>query len=310
MKRLLLLGCASLALIAASAQARVTGIEITKQEPFAAGQTFGTVGAYEKVVGRFRGELDPNSPLNAIIVGLDKAPRNAHRMVEYSADFYILKPVDVTKGNGALFYELANRGNKGILPRFNYAAGSNDPATAQHAGDGFLMRQGYTLLWNGWMNRLPAANDTLRIELPVATNPSGPIVETVWDELLFNETEAKQARLTHKATSIDPAQAKLLVREHNSEEPTVISADKWEFVDAQTVRLLPAGTPFKIGAIYQLIYKAANWPGPGIGFAATRDIVSFARYATADDAGTPNPLTTGGRPSLTRTLSQGNPPSA
>src|SRR6202162_3430186 len=198
MKRLLLLGCAGLALIAAtaSAQARVTRIEITKQEPFAAGQTFGNVGPKEKVVGRFRGELDPKSPLNAAIVDLDKAPRNAHGMVEYSADFYILKPVDVAKGNGALFYELANRGNKGILARFNYAAGSNDPATAQHAGDGFLMRQGYTLLWNGWMNGLPAANNTLRIELPVATNPSGPIVEMVWDELLFNETEAKQARLT------------------------------------------------------------------------------------------------------------------
>src|ERR1700688_1037201 len=103
MKRLLLLECASLALIAAtaSAQARVTRIEITKQEPFAAGQTFGTVGAYQQVGGRFRGELDPKSPLNAAIVALDKAPRNAHGMVEYSADFYILKPVDVTKGNGA-----------------------------------------------------------------------------------------------------------------------------------------------------------------------------------------------------------------
>jgi hypothetical protein len=72
------------------------------------------------------------------------------------------------------------------------------------------------------------------------------------------------------------------------------------------VRLLPAGTPFKIGAIYQFIYKAANPPVTGIGFAATRDIVSFARYATADDAGTPNPLTAGGPPALTRTLSQGN----
>src|ERR1700730_8915135 len=180
MKRLLLLGCASLALIAASAQARVTGIEITKQEPFAAGQTFGNVGAYEKVVGRFRGELDPNSPLNAVIVDLDKAPRNAHGMVEYSADFYILKPVELAKGNGALFYELSNRGNKGILARFNDAPGSNDPTTAQQAGNGFLMQQGFTLLWNGWMTGPPAANDALRIELPVAANPSGPIVETVW----------------------------------------------------------------------------------------------------------------------------------
>src|SRR3954471_6777601 len=161
-----LLGYVSLTLIltTAVAEARVTRLEVNRQEPFAAGQAFGDVGAYQKVVGRFHGELDPAHPLNAGIVDLDKAPRNARGMVEYSADFYILKPVDVSKGNGALFYELANRGNKGILPRFNYAAGSNDPSTAQHAGDGFLMRQGYTLLWNGWMTGLPAANNTLRIE--------------------------------------------------------------------------------------------------------------------------------------------------
>jgi hypothetical protein len=30
------------------------------------------------------------------------------------------------------------RADKGILPCFNYAPGSNDPATAQHAGDGLL----------------------------------------------------------------------------------------------------------------------------------------------------------------------------
>src|SRR5262245_16672192 len=127
MKRMV--GCAGLALLVttAAADARVTRIEIVKREPFAAGQTFGAVGAYEKVIGRFHAELDPKNPLNAVIVDLDKAPRNARGNVEYSADFYILKPVDIAKGNGALFYELSNRGNKGILPRFNYAAGSNDP---------------------------------------------------------------------------------------------------------------------------------------------------------------------------------------
>src|SRR5471030_1922720 len=91
-----MLGCAGLLLIVATpnADARVTKIEIAKREPFAAGQAFGNVGAYEKVVGRFRGELDPKNPLDAVIVDLDRAPRNAAGMVEYSADFYILKPVD------------------------------------------------------------------------------------------------------------------------------------------------------------------------------------------------------------------------
>jgi hypothetical protein len=306
MKRML--GYAALALLAttAAADARVTKIDIVKREPFAGGQAFGTVGPYEKVVGRFHGELDPRNPLDAVIVDLDKAPRNARGMVEYSADFYILKPVDLGKGNGALFYELSNRGNKGMLARFNDAPGGNDPTTPAQAGNGFLMQQGYTLLWNGWMPGLGAANDALRIELPVANNASGPIVETVWDELLFNENDAKQARLTFKATSIDKSQAALYVRNHNSEAPSVIPVDQWEFVDAQTVRLLPAGTPFKIGAVYQFVYKAANPVVAGIGFAATRDIVSFARYAAADDAGTLNPLAGAGGPALTRAISQGN----
>jgi hypothetical protein len=82
------------------AEARVTRIEIMRKEPFADSQIFGAVGAYEKVVGRFLGELDPTQPLNAMIVDFDRAPRNARGNVEYSADFYILKPTDLEKGNG------------------------------------------------------------------------------------------------------------------------------------------------------------------------------------------------------------------
>jgi hypothetical protein len=301
------LGYAVIFLVAATAtaQARVTRIEIAKREPFAAGQSFGTVGAYEKIVGRFHGALDPKNPVNAVIVDLDKAPRNVDGLVEYAADFFILKPLDPGKGNGALFYELSNRGNKGMLARFNDAPGSNDPSTAQQAGNGFLMEQGFTLVWNGWMTGISAANNALTIELPLASNPR-PIVETVWDEFLFNEADAKEARLSFKATTTERAQATLYVRGRNSEEPRVIPPDGWEFVDARTVRLLPAGTPFKIGAIYQFVYKAANPPIAGIGFAATRDLVSFLRYTAADDAGTPNPLAASGRPALSRALSQGN----
>jgi hypothetical protein len=298
-------GLALIAMIA-SAQARVTRIEIARTEPFAAGQQFGATGAYERVIGRYRGELDPANPLNAVIVDLDKAPRNARGLVEYAADFYIIRPVDLAKGNGALFHEFSNRGGKGILARFNDAAGSNDPATAQHAGNGFLMRQGFALAWNGWMPNLPNTNNLLRIEVPVATTPSGPIEQTIWDEFLFNEAGTAQTRLSFRATSTDKSKATLTVRNRNSEAPTVIPAESWEFVNEQTVRLLPAGTPFRIGAIYQFVYRAANPPVSGIGFAATRDFVSFLRYAAADDAGTPNPLAAAGRPAISRVLAQGN----
>ena len=287
-----------------ASEARVTRIEIARREPFAAGQTFGDAVAYEKIVGRFHGELDPAHALNIGIVDLDRAPRNTRGRVEYSSDFYILKPVDLAKGNGALLYDVNNRGNKRALIQFNSAPASNDPTTAEHAGNGFLMRNGFTVVWSGWIADLPATNNALRIDVPMATAGSGPIEQPVWDEFLFNVDGAMQGRLTFPAVRTATGEATLLVRARNADEPTVIAADQWEFLDAQTIRLKPAA-PFQIGAIYQLIYKAANPRVTGIGFAATRDFVSFLRYAAADDSGAPNPLTTAGRPALDRTLAHG-----
>ncbi len=305
MKRPIVLTGAVVLLMVTAAEARVTRVEIARREPFAGGQAFGAVGPYEKIVGRFHGELDPAHPHNSGIVDLGKAPQNARGRVEYSADFYILKPAEMVKGNGALFYDVNNRGNKRALIQFNSAPGANDPTTPEHAGNGFLMRHGFTLVWSGWISGLPAANHNLRIEVPAAMGGSGPIEQVVWDELLFNTKTVMQARLSFRATSTETSRATLLVRGRNAERPTVIPPGQWEFVDDQTIRLLPAGTPFRIGSIYQLIYRAANPPVAGIGFAATRDLVSFLRYQGADDGGTTNPLAVGGRPAIGRALAHG-----
>jgi hypothetical protein len=296
---------AGLLLLTTAAEARVTRIEILRTEPFAAGQAFGNVGPYEKVVGRFHGELDPAAPLNAIIVDLDKAPRNARGQVEYTSDFYILRPADLAKGNGALLYDVNNRGNKRALIQFNSAPASNDPSTPAQAGNGFLMRQGYSVVWSGWIPGLPADNNALRIEVPAAAGAaaSNPIEQTVWDEFLFNNVTTKEARLSFRPAG--PEGATLLVRDRNADEPKTVPADQWEFADPQTVRLLPAGTAFRIGAIYQLVYRAANPPVSGIGFAATRDLVSFLRHDAADEAGTANPLALAGKPAIGRALAHG-----
>jgi hypothetical protein len=298
-------GCIVLLVLwTAAADAAVTRVEISRREPFAAGQPFGAVGAYERIVGRFHGELDPADPLNAVIVDLDKAPRNARGRVEYSSDFEILKPLDLAKGNGALLYDVNNRGNKRALIQFNSAPANNNPTAPEHAGNGFLMRQGFTVVWSGWIPGLPAANNALRIELPTAATAAGPIEQTVWDEFLFNAGNAMQARLTFPATSTDTTQATLLMRARNADAPAIVPPDQWEFADARTIRLKPAA-PFRIGAIYQLVYKAANPPVAGIGLAATRDLVSFLRHAAADEAGTPNPLAPAGRPAIGRALAHG-----
>ena len=242
-------------------------------------------------------------PLNAVIVDLDKAPRNAKGQVEYAADFYILRPADLTKGNGALLYDVNNRGNKRALIQFNSAPASNDPATSEQTGNGFLMRQGYSVVWSGWIPDLPAANNNLRIDVPIAATASGPIEQRVWDEFLFNDGNTMQAKLTFSAVA--PESATLMVRERNAEAPKTLDPDQWEFIDARTIRLKPAGTAFQIGLIYQLVYKAANPPVSGIGFAATRDLIALLRHDAVDDAGSPNPLAADGKSTITRALAHG-----
>ena len=100
------------------------------------------------------GEVDPNAPENVEIVNLDKAPKNANGRVSYSADLYILKPVDLSKGNSKIFYGVLNRGNKLDLVLMNNAPynehSTNNPTRRRDVGNGFLMRQGYTMVWSGW----------------------------------------------------------------------------------------------------------------------------------------------------------------
>jgi Alpha/beta hydrolase domain len=292
--------CALALLILSScttAEAAVTKIEVTKRTPFAGGQAYGSTGAYERITGKFHGELDPKDPANAGIVDLDKAPKNAAGRVEYAADFDILKPVDMAKGNGTLFYDVNNRGNKVILLQFNSAAPANDPTSAEHGGNGFLMRQGFTLVWSGWIPGLSNAGGALRIDVPAAPG----LEQVVWDEFLFNTRGEMGAKLAFKAASTDKARAALYILDNHRTEPRLVPANHWEFADDSSVRLVPTGTPFPIGVLYQFTYPAANPFVSGIGFAATRDLISFLR----NDASGENPLATDGRPSVRTTLAHG-----
>ena len=122
-------------------------LSIAERASFAEGRPFEGAGAYERICGKAHFAVDPTSKAQTGIVDIDKAPRDARGLVHFTADFLILKPVDMTKGNRRLFFEWANRGNKRCLQFFNDAPGSNDPRIASHAGNGFLMRRGYTVVW-------------------------------------------------------------------------------------------------------------------------------------------------------------------
>ncbi|MAC55394.1 MAG: hypothetical protein CME31_22870, partial [Gimesia sp.] len=122
-------------LLAAPLSAELTRFEITARDPFADGHKFGTVGEYERIKGRVYYELDPDLPQNQNVVDLKLAPRNQRGRVELSADLLILAPKDLSKGNGALLYDVNNRGNLTALRMINFASGGNDPKTLKQAGD-------------------------------------------------------------------------------------------------------------------------------------------------------------------------------
>ena len=97
-------------------------------------------------------------------------------------------------------------------------------------------------------------------------------------------------RLAYPTATLEKSEATLTVRARLGDRPTTIPATAWEYVDEKTIRLLPAGTPFKQSHVYEFTYTARDPVVAALGLAATRDFVSFLRHAARDDVGTPNPL--------------------
>lgn len=165
-------------LLPTSSPAEITKLVVEKREPFANGHEFGVSGAYEKIVGKAYGEVDPNTKHNKVIVNLKNAPKNERGRVEYSMDFLILKPIDMKRGNQTIFYDVVNRGNQALRVNFG-AERSNNPTTLAHAGDGFMMRQGYTLVWSGWQGDVLPVGGRLTANFPVAKNADGSSIKRV-----------------------------------------------------------------------------------------------------------------------------------
>src|SRR5438552_16896281 len=101
------------AVFALPVRAEVVRIEVKSRADILAGKSFGSAGAFEKLSGKIYFAVDPRNSANQIIADIDKAPKNASGKVEFSSDFYMIKPKDVTRGNGSVLYEVSNRGNKG-----------------------------------------------------------------------------------------------------------------------------------------------------------------------------------------------------
>ncbi len=296
--------CAGLFLAAACcsppAAARVERVEIQSRQPFAAGTEFGRAGGYEKLRGRVWFTLDPNAAANAPIADLKLAPRNGRGLVEFSAEFLVLRPVDSARGNGTLLYEVNNRGNIAILGQLHETLfRSNDPTTAADAGNGFLFRRGFTLVWSAWAADVETTRGDKRMVLspPVATKDGAPITGKVAYDLIVNVPTTAARFVGMVGTGYPPASegapdAMLTERDRPDGERRPIPRAAWSFVPppsgavATEIRL---DGGFKPGRIYQLTYTARDPIIVALGMAGIRDLMSYLR--THPLAGAPPPQT-------------------
>jgi hypothetical protein len=284
-------------------------LDFSRHLDFAEGHRFGDTGPYERLAGRINFELDPEDLANQNIVDLDKVSKNKSGLVEFSADLDILKPVNLNNGNHRLLYDVNNRGNRTILRTFNDAVADSDPSKLSHAGNGFLMRQGYTIVWSGWQGDLEPDGKLLTAELPQALEGGHPLQGRVRQEFIVDQPGVYSMPLSgaasirsYPAVSLDTAHASLTCRERETDPRQLLPTHQWAFAEANQgstgnqINVTPSSvnlylvSGFKPGWIYELIYATEGSQVMGLGLVGIRDLVGFLRYDNEDSKGMLNPL--------------------
>ena len=324
---------AALTLAPAASEARIVRVEITETKPAFDGRSFGEVGAYERVIGKAYGEVDPQQAPNAMIQDIALAPKNSRGMVEYSTDIDILRPADRSKSNGVLFVNIINRGNKGGLSLINTdipggPANTGNINALREAGDGFMQQQGYTIVWFGWQPDVIPGGSRMTMQVPIARNPDGSsITGVVRNEVIVpapTTTVALQSGWFTAASKPYPTVSTdnktplddgflptLTVRVRENEPRVAIPNTEWSFescepgkpaIASDTRLCYQAG--FKPGHLYELTYRAKDPLVLGLGFAAARDLGAFLKTSATDDSGTANPAYVSGAKAIVMGSSQ------
>jgi hypothetical protein len=304
-----------LVLRAPVARGELTTLKILTREPFADGMAFGDVGPYEKIVGIAHFAVAPDHRRNESIVDLSLAPRNSEGKVEFEADVCILQPKDPARSNHAILYDVNNRGNKLALGFFNRGGGGgNDPKTKADAGDGWLFRRGYTVVWCGWIGEVLPGNNRLLLHAPIATDKGRPIrgivrYETETDTPADSQPLSRRDGLgSYPPTERGEKQGVLTWRLHETDERVLIPRGQWS-LERKPIPKVEYGVPGTLGQvrlrvagglrpgyIYELLCEAEGPIVQGLGFAAVRDLVSFLRHEARKD----NPLCSAGKPVIQR----------
>ena len=266
--------------------AAVTRIEIKTREPYLEGRVVDGVGSYERLRGKAYFAVDPKHAANQTVIDLELAPRNGAGLVEFSTDVELVAPKDLSKANGAILYDVNNRGNKLALGMFNTGA------------DEFLMRKGYIVLWSGWIAETQPGGGRLRLTAPVATENGKPIIGPVRAEFVI-EAAAERHTLAmwanqgcYEPTERGERDAVLTWRSREKDARVVIPRKQWRFEkrwvedngergQLPVIDLIVAGG-LQPGYIYEVLYEAQGPIVQGLGLAGIRDLLSFVKHETSE----------------------------
>jgi hypothetical protein len=269
----------------------VTILLMTSRQPFADGKIFGDVGPYEQLDATVYFAVDPQQPANRLIADLHLAPRDSSGLVHASADCRLLRPMQPQRGNHRLLFDILNRG-RGLALRNLNSAPDVPPHQPLDAGNGFLMRQGYTVAWCGWQHDVPEAPGLMRLRAPEAVTPAGPLSGKMMVTFQPNAPSSVQflADRRHRpypTHHLDDREAILTEQDHEDAPERIIPRQQWSFARLENGRVVPDATHvylasgFLPGKVYQVIYTTTGAPVVGFGLLATRDLGAFLRYGTA-----------------------------
>src|SRR3989441_3315232 len=269
----------------------VTKLLITSRRPFAAEKAFGQVGPYEQVDGTVSFAVDPTHPANQLITDLKLAPRDVSGRVHFSADWRILRPVEPQRGNHRLLFDILNRGRGPGLRNLN-SAQDVAPTEPLDPGNGFLMRQGYTVAWCGWQHDVPDAPGLMRLHAPEAVTPEGPIsgkIMVTFQPIALASVQFLADRMHRPSPThnLDDRDAVLTEQDHEDAPARIIPRAQWCFARLENDCVVPdaahvyMASGFVPGKVYQVIYTTTGAPIVGCGLLATRDMGSFLKYGSA-----------------------------
>jgi hypothetical protein len=270
--------------------ARVTRVEITSRTDVLDAKPFGESGPYERISGRAYFAVPVANIHNQGIVDLPNAVNLQNGEVEFSADFVAVRPKDATKGNGTLLLENPNRGHSRILSLVD----GGDEDLAHSAGDGWLLRNGFTVVALGWQWDAPG-QDALRLYAPVAKDHGKTITGLLRGDIML-AARADEISLGHiivgnlggseypVARPDDPRNT-LTVRDLRESKRISIPRSEWQFATMVDGKLKPSDRSihlnggFQPGRIYEYVYVVSDPVVAGLGFAAMRDFASYVKHA-------------------------------